>query len=119
MCPSASGSGRRPGHWNGCYAMRPSHGVFPVNGYIPSFRFGSLMPPSQSCLFQINDNRRFDVPTFFGRDIIKCEAFAHEWYGKKLAQNAEVFVNILLDNFLSNELSSFPFRLSILQTTWL
>lgn len=22
---SASGSGRRPGHWNGCYAMRPTH----------------------------------------------------------------------------------------------
>lgn len=95
-----SGSGRRPGHWNGCYAMRPSHGVLPVNGYTPSFR-------------------RFDVPTFFGRDIRKCEAFAHEWYGKKLAQNADVFVNILLDNFLSNELHSFPFRLSFLQTTWL
>lgn len=77
------------------------------------------MLPSDSCLFPINDNRRFDVPTFFGRDIKKCEAFAHEWYGKKLAQNAEVFVNILLDNFHINELHSFPFRSSILQTTWL
>jgi len=34
---SASGSGRRPGHWNGCFAHRPSHGVLPVEGYIPSF----------------------------------------------------------------------------------
>jgi Asp-tRNA(Asn)/Glu-tRNA(Gln) amidotransferase A subunit family amidase len=32
----ASGSGRRPGHWNGCFAMRPSHGVLPMEGYIPS-----------------------------------------------------------------------------------
>lgn len=36
---SASGSGRRPGHWNGCYAMRPTHGILPVDGYIPSFRY--------------------------------------------------------------------------------
>lgn len=36
---SASGSGRRPAHWNGCYAMRPTHGILPVDGYIPSFRY--------------------------------------------------------------------------------
>lgn len=34
---AASGSGRRPGHWNGCIAMRPTHGVLPPEGYIPSF----------------------------------------------------------------------------------
>lgn len=58
-----SGSGRRPGHWNGCFAMRPSHGALPVEGYIPSFR-------------------RFDVPVFYGRDIEACKDFAHHWYGK-------------------------------------
>ena len=58
-----SGSGRRPGHWNGCFAMRPSHGALPVNGYIPSFR-------------------RFDVPVFYGRDIEGCKHFANHWYGK-------------------------------------
>ena len=57
-----SGSGRRPGHWNGCYAMRPTHGVLSVDGYIPSFR-------------------QFDVPTFFGRDLTKCRHFANHWYG--------------------------------------
>lgn len=38
----ASGSGRRPGHWNGCYAHRPTHGVLPTNGYIPSFELVSI-----------------------------------------------------------------------------
>ena len=60
-----SGSGRRPGHWNGCFAMRPSHGVLPVDGYIPSFR-------------------RFDVPTFFGRDLEICRQFAEHWYCHEL-----------------------------------
>lgn len=60
-----SGSGRRPGHWNGCFAMRPTHGVLPVEGYIPSFR-------------------RFDVPTFFGRDLQDCRYFAQSWYGSDL-----------------------------------
>lgn len=40
---AASGSGRRPGHWNGCFAHRPSHGVLPVEGYIPSFKLA--LPP--------------------------------------------------------------------------
>ncbi|KAI4206151.1 MAG: hypothetical protein LQ348_001065 [Seirophora lacunosa] len=62
-----SGSGRRPGHWNGCFAMRPSHGVLPVDGYTASFR-------------------QFDVPTFFGRDVAKCKAFASEWYGDLLPE---------------------------------
>ena len=33
----ASGSGRRPGHWNGCFAMRPTHSLLPRKGFIPSF----------------------------------------------------------------------------------
>jgi hypothetical protein len=27
---------------------------------------------------------RFDVPTFFGREIGKCKEFAAAWYGKDL-----------------------------------
>ncbi|KAL8713070.1 MAG: hypothetical protein Q9220_002930 [cf. Caloplaca sp. 1 TL-2023] len=60
-----SGSGRRPGHWNGCYAMRPSHGILPVDGYVASFR-------------------RFDVPTFFSREVAMCRTFAKSWYGNML-----------------------------------
>ncbi|KAH8588673.1 amidase signature domain-containing protein [Bisporella sp. PMI_857] len=66
-----SGSGRRPGHWNGCFRHRTSHGMLPVEGYIPSFR-------------------RFDVPTFFGRDIDVCAEFATAWYGDKLASNQAI-----------------------------
>ncbi|KAL8948486.1 MAG: hypothetical protein Q9222_005329 [Ikaeria aurantiellina] len=62
-----SGSGRRPGHWNGCFAMRPSHGVLPVDGFTPSFP-------------------RFDMPTFFGRDVAVCKAFASAWYGNMLPE---------------------------------
>jgi Asp-tRNA(Asn)/Glu-tRNA(Gln) amidotransferase A subunit family amidase len=40
---AASGSGRRPGHWNGCFAHRLSHGVLPVEGYLPSFE--CVYPP--------------------------------------------------------------------------
>ncbi|KAG6366059.1 hypothetical protein INS49_000235 [Diaporthe citri] len=60
-----SGSGRRPGHWNGCIAMRPTHGVLPYEGYFPSFR-------------------RFDMPTFSGRDLVSCQRFARLWYGQTL-----------------------------------
>ncbi|KAK4201320.1 amidase signature domain-containing protein [Triangularia verruculosa] len=60
-----SGGGRRPGHWNGCFAMRPTHGILPDAGYVTSFR-------------------KFDVPTFFGRRIEKCRYFAKSWYGKSL-----------------------------------
>ena len=27
------------------------------------------------------------MPTFFGRDIIKCREFAEAWYGEKIDQN--------------------------------
>lgn len=79
----ASGSGRRPGHWNGCFAMRPTHGVLPTEGYIPSFPW--VFP---FCLLRLislmtGTLRRFDVPTFAGRDLRKCLSFAKEWYGKR------------------------------------
>ncbi|CAG8957725.1 hypothetical protein HYFRA_00000061 [Hymenoscyphus fraxineus] len=60
-----SGSGRRPGHWNGCFAHRPTHGVLPFEGYIPSFR-------------------QFDTPTFYARDVETCKEFASKWFGDKL-----------------------------------
>ncbi|KIX10283.1 uncharacterized protein Z518_01365 [Rhinocladiella mackenziei CBS 650.93] len=61
----SNGSGRRPAHWSGCFALRPSHGVLDAEGFVPSFRL-------------------FDTPTFFGRDIHKCRAFAAAWYGENL-----------------------------------
>ncbi|CAG8984269.1 hypothetical protein HYALB_00010694 [Hymenoscyphus albidus] len=62
---NTSGSGRRPGHWNGCFAHRPTHGVLPFDGYIPSFR-------------------QFDTPTYYARDVETCKEFASKWYGDKL-----------------------------------
>ncbi|KAI9689074.1 MAG: hypothetical protein M1822_000811 [Bathelium mastoideum] len=59
-----SGSGRRPGHWNGCFAMRPTHGLLPHDGFLKSFP-------------------RFDCPTFFGRDLGKCKHFAKCWYASE------------------------------------
>jgi Asp-tRNA(Asn)/Glu-tRNA(Gln) amidotransferase A subunit family amidase len=61
----ASGSGRRPGHWNGYFAMRPSHGYLSPQGLLDSFP-------------------RFDMPTFFGRGLEKCKLFAEAWYGNEL-----------------------------------
>lgn len=60
-----SGSGRRPGHWNGVVAMRPTHGLLNTDGLVPSFE-------------------RFDVPAFFGRDLRMCRRFAEAWYGDAL-----------------------------------
>ena len=95
MCPSASGSGRRPGHWNGCFAMRPSLGVLPVEGYVPSFRSVTISSLSCALSYSYDVNRRFDTPTFFGRDIVMCESFAYDWYGKKLRVSAEVRKELL------------------------
>lgn len=50
---AASGSGRRPGHWNGCFVMRPTHGLLSHEGFLLSFP-------------------RFDVPTLFGRELGSC-----------------------------------------------
>ncbi|OCL12401.1 amidase signature enzyme [Glonium stellatum] len=60
-----SGSGRRPGHWNGCFAMRPTFGVIPVDGMVSSFEM-------------------FDTPTFLGRDLQQMRDFAAAWYGNEL-----------------------------------
>ncbi|KAK3943635.1 amidase signature domain-containing protein [Diplogelasinospora grovesii] len=61
-----SGSGRRPGHWNGCFAMRPTYGVLLSEGYVGSFK-------------------QFDTPTFYTRDLRKGKYFAESWYGKALS----------------------------------
>ena len=45
--------------------MRPTHGLLPHDGLLASFP-------------------RFDVPTFFGRELEKCKQFARAWYGKSL-----------------------------------
>lgn len=63
-----SGSGRRPGHWNGCFAMRPTFGAIPMDGMISSFEM-------------------FDTPTFLGRDLRQMRDFAAVWYGNKMSTN--------------------------------
>lgn len=45
--------------------MRPSHGYVSSEGLLKSFP-------------------RFDVPTFFGRELEKCKRFAEVWYGSSL-----------------------------------
>lgn len=45
--------------------MRPSHGHLSDDGLLKSFP-------------------RFDVPTFFGRELEKCKNFASAWYGNTL-----------------------------------
>lgn len=47
--------------------MRPSHGYLSHQGLLDSFP-------------------RFDVPTFFGRELEKCKIFAEAWYGKGLPE---------------------------------
>ncbi|KAF2108478.1 amidase signature domain-containing protein [Lophiotrema nucula] len=70
MGSDTSGSGRRPGHWNGCFAMRPTHGMLSHEGFLVSFP-------------------RFDTPTFFGRDLDKCKHFAKSWYGMNLPESTD------------------------------
>ncbi|OCK76177.1 amidase [Lepidopterella palustris CBS 459.81] len=57
-----NGSCRKPAHWNGCYAIRPTHGVLDTKGLV------SFCP-------------QFDVPAFFGRDLSEFPNFAQAWYG--------------------------------------
>ncbi|KAH6974099.1 amidase signature domain-containing protein [Ilyonectria sp. MPI-CAGE-AT-0026] len=57
-----NGSCRKPAYWNGCFAIRPTHGVLDTQG-VASF-----------CPY-------FDVPSFFGRDISRFRHFAELWYG--------------------------------------
>jgi len=68
----ASGSTRRPGHWNGCFALRPTWGLLPNEG------FASTFAP-------------FDTPTFLARDIVKARTFAEAWYGKDLPNTLPKF----------------------------
>ncbi|KAF2189236.1 amidase signature enzyme, partial [Zopfia rhizophila CBS 207.26] len=53
-----NGSGRRPANVHGCFGLRPSQGLIPVKGIIPSFE-------------------RFDVPCIFSRDIRYISQIAH------------------------------------------
>ncbi|MCJ1384206.1 hypothetical protein MMC17_007322 [Xylographa soralifera] len=62
---SATGSGRRPAHWNGCFSLRPTKTAFSLKGFVKTFEI-------------------FDVPCFFGRDISKFKDFARAWYGADL-----------------------------------
>ena len=34
---SATGSGRRPAHWNGCFSLRPTKTAFSLKGYVKTF----------------------------------------------------------------------------------
>ncbi|KAF2502329.1 amidase signature enzyme [Lophium mytilinum] len=61
-----SGSGRRPGLWNGCFAMRPTFGLVPVDGLVSSFKL-------------------FDTPSFLGRNLQQMRSFASAWYGSRIS----------------------------------
>ena len=68
--------------------MRPTHGILPTAGYIPSFEYNSL--PSYhfliSFLIHFFSIRQFDVPTFFGRDLLKSKKFATAWYSRLMKE---------------------------------
>ncbi|KAF2836307.1 amidase signature enzyme [Patellaria atrata CBS 101060] len=74
-----SGSGRRPGHWNGRFAMHPTHGSLPHGGYIPSFP-------------------RFDCPTFFGRDLDQCKHFAYHCSKRTTILYPIDYINLIQNN---------------------
>lgn len=61
----ATGSGRRPALWNGCFAIRPSACVLSLEGIVPT------------CL-------RFDVPSVFARDLTVLRKFLPVWYNRTL-----------------------------------
>ncbi|KAH7092427.1 amidase signature domain-containing protein [Paraphoma chrysanthemicola] len=65
-----TGSGRRPALWNGCFAIRPSTNILSCEGMVPTCP-------------------KFDVPSFFGRDINPFKHFAQSWYGGFIANQAE------------------------------
>ncbi|KAL9609128.1 MAG: hypothetical protein Q9167_006089 [Letrouitia subvulpina] len=57
-------SGRRPGLWNGCFALRPSSGRVSSNGIVPLFE-------------------RFDSPSIMGRDLGRFSQFISSWFEEK------------------------------------
>ncbi|KAK5657950.1 hypothetical protein OQA88_2502 [Cercophora sp. LCS_1] len=81
-----NGSCRKPAYWNGCFAVRPTHGALDTRGV------ASFCP--SVCLWR---RPFFDVLTFFGRDVSRFHDFANLWYGysKKLVQNATVGASVL------------------------
>ncbi|KAK0102662.1 hypothetical protein ONS95_006266 [Cadophora gregata] len=57
-----TGSTRRPAFFNGCFALRPSHGRLPLDG------------------LQLT-SEKFDVPSLFCRDIDLCQKVSIAWLG--------------------------------------
>ena len=70
--------------------MRPSHGILPVDGYIPSFRWLRCSYLLAKISNMRSHHRQFDVPCFYGRDIKKCRIFASHWYGDRLTEIPKV-----------------------------
>ncbi|CZS93547.1 uncharacterized protein RCO7_09544 [Rhynchosporium graminicola] len=70
------GSVARPGLWNGCFAMRPSFGLVPVEGLVTSIK-------------------AFDMPGLLGRDLHDCKNLIHHWYGSKSSLRTEAFTRIV------------------------
>ncbi|KAK4222507.1 amidase signature domain-containing protein [Podospora fimiseda] len=76
-----SGSGRRPGHWNGCIAMRPTHGLLPDAGYIPSFKeMGKCRYFADSCYGKVFNppQRTLDLIDEFVNDLESSLGVTHE-----------------------------------------
>ena len=78
----AVSDGRLPALRNGCFAMRPSHGLLPKKGYIPSFRYvWTFVCRGMACCYLTNIFSRFDVPTFLSRHLGMSITIMKAWYG--------------------------------------
>lgn len=82
LMASATGSGRRPAHWNGCFSLRPTKTALSLEGFVKTFELVS--PALYENGAELTMTRVFDVPCFFGRDISKFRDFASAWYGADL-----------------------------------
>lgn len=82
----ASGSGRRPGHWSGCFALALRMGCWKPMVSPRIFRRPHL--PSTIARLTI-EHRQFDTPTLLTRGIENCRDFAAVWYGENLQQTNE------------------------------
>ncbi|KAH3905666.1 hypothetical protein HBI56_201990 [Parastagonospora nodorum] len=60
-----NGSCRKLAHWNGVFAIRPTHGILSINGVSSSFPM-------------------FDVLAFFRRDLAAFPNLEKAWYGNSL-----------------------------------